>query len=63
MLTDQQRRMVAALAGVDTRTVERALEVGGAAKIRSASTRKAIVDALKELGHKHEAARVDRGRP
>ncbi len=62
MLTVQEVKMVAATADVDVRTVERALESGGA-KVRSAATRKAIGAALRKLGHVREAKRVDPSEP
>jgi DNA-binding LacI/PurR family transcriptional regulator len=60
-MTDQDRRLVAAKANVDVRTVERALTADGSKRVRSASTRAAIVAALRELGFKRQASNLERG--
>ena len=61
MMTDQDRRLVAAKANVDVRTVERALTADGAKRVRSHATRAAIVAALRELGFKRQAANLEKG--
>ncbi len=61
MMTEQDRRLVAAKANVDVRTVERALTADGRKRVRSAATRSAIVAALRELGFARQAANLERG--
>ncbi len=61
MMTDQDRKKVAATANVDVRTVERALTAEGKARVRSAATRAAIVSALREHGFVKQAANLEKG--
>ncbi len=62
MMTDQDRRKVAASANVDVRTVERALTADGKKRIRSQATRDAIVAALREHGFKRQASQLEGAR-
>lgn len=54
-LTDQDVRIVAALANVDPRTVRRALE----GRTKTAAVRAAIVSALRERGFRAEARSLE----
>ena len=60
MMTEQDRKKVAASANVDVRTVDRALTPDGKTKIRSAAVRAAIVSALREHGFVKQAAQIER---
>lgn len=62
MMTDQDRKKVAASANVDVRTVERALTAEGKKRIRSQATRAAIAAALREHGFKRQAAQLESSR-
>lgn len=57
-LTDQDVAKVAASAGLDPRTVSRALSIGGG-RTRSLVTRLAIARALRQYGFKREAMRLE----
>ncbi len=62
MMTEQDRRKVAASANVDVRTVERALTADGKNRIRSQATRDAIASALREHGFPRQAAALEKGK-
>lgn len=59
MMTEQDVAKVAAFADVNVRTVRRALESTGR-QTRSSVTRMAICLALRKLGFRLEAARIER---
>jgi hypothetical protein len=56
-LSDQQVAIVAADAGLDPRTVRRALTHGS--RTRSALTRQQIALSLRKFGHVHHAIRIE----
>lgn len=61
-IPEQEQKKIAAAAGVDVRTVVRALSEGGTGtRIRSLVVRLAIVRALREYGYKREALTLENG--